>query len=116
MNINGKINLFVNTHKRADGSVFNSFSTSVSGKDGESRINLSLEAKFDKENFPAEKLDRLSDAYYYVLEVEEGFLGVRQYADKAGVVRKVPVVWITKAAIKEKKPVKAKVSEDELPF
>lgn len=116
MEIKGKINLFANQHKRPDGSVYSTFSTSVGGKDKDGNyVNYSLDAKFDSKEFPEAKLAKLTPDNYYVVEVESGFLSVRTWADKSGEVRKAPCVVIQKAKILEKKPAKTTSAED-LPF
>lgn len=116
MDIKGKINLFINPHKRADGSTFNTYSTSIGGKDKEGNYkNLTLDVKFDGEEFPEEKLAKLTPENYYTLEIAEGFLSVREWADKAGELRRAPVVVISKAKITGKKEVKTSPADD-LPF
>ena len=117
MELKGKINLFINAHKRADGTTFNTYSCSIGGKNQDGTYtNLSLEVKFDGKEFTEEKLAKLSPDNYYVIEVQSGFLSVRTWADKSGEVRKAPCVVILKGKVLEKKEAKpAPVSED-LPF
>lgn len=102
MEITGRINIFVNTHERSDGSTFNTFTTSIGGKKegSDEYINLSLDVRFAESCYPAEKLNRLDEETYYVFDVEEGFLSVRSY-EKDGEIIKRPVLVIKSAEFVE---------------
>lgn len=79
MDIRGKINLFVAT-KEKDGNKFRVFNGTLSTKQkDETYLNYAIDVRFDSKNFPEEKLNKLSEDKYYVLDVKEGFIGVRSY-------------------------------------
>ena len=119
MTITGLINLFVET-KKTSGSVFKTFSTSISSKgrvEGE-YYRKSMEVRFNTENIPTEKLYKLKDNEWYELEIEEGWLGVRQYQDKEDQTKSVFYIFVNKGTLKEahKKKPKDKPANDDLPF
>lgn len=99
MNINGKITLFVKEVKGKDGKSFKTYSGSIGSKqEDESYVNASIEIKFDKENFPFEKLDKLNPTKAYTLNIEEGWLGARAYQSD-GKDRRVIYIFVKKATI-----------------
>lgn len=113
MTVAGKINLFINPHKRGNGEVFNTYSTTIASKDENGvYTHLTIDVRFSKD-FAPESLAKLNAKYYYVLEIQEGFLTVRTWKDKDGNERKSPVIAVQKAKVTEKKPV---AKGDELPF
>ena len=119
MTITGLINLFVET-KKTSGSVFKTFSTSFSSKgkvEGEF-VRKSMEVRFNTENIPTDNLYKLKDDYYYELEIEEGWLGVREYLDKNNEAKRVFYVFVNKGTLKDqhKKKIQKKESENDLPF
>ena len=118
MEIKGKINLFINEHKRADGSQFATYSCSLGGKTTEGAyINMPLEVKFDGKEFPEATLAKLTPDHYYVVDVLAGFLSVRTYTNKNGELVKAPYIVVQKAKVLDRKPVAVKTSSSEdLPF
>ena len=116
MKVSEKVLLFVEDKKGKEGEVFKTFSTTISTKRGEGYINKSLEVKFNTDNIPQSALNKLSSSKCYNLEVENGWLGVREYIDKNNEVKKVLYVFIDKATIKDSKPVNKTSQNDDLPF
>lgn len=119
MNLTGIINLFVET-KKASGSVFKTFSTSISTKgkvEGE-YIRKSMEVRFNTENISTDNLYKLKDEMYYELEIQEGWLGVREYQDKEGKDKRVFYIFVNKATLKDshKKKKPEKPNDSDLPF
>lgn len=124
MNINGKITLFVKRIEKNVGQPnykgFNVYSGSIGSKqEDESYVNASIEIKFDKENFPFEKLDKLNPTKAYTLNIEEGWLGARAYQSD-GKDRRVIYIFVKKAifesAVVIKKVDKMATDSNDLPF
>ena len=91
MDVTGKIKLFVAT-KQSKGNTFKTFRASISSKKEDGHYeSISLDVNFDKNNFPAEKLNKMKDSFAYTLVVESGWLGVRSY-EKDG--KRIPVLYI----------------------
>lgn len=116
MEISGKINLFVATREK-EGNKFKTFRASVSTKkeDG-SYETASVDVNFDKEQFPAEKLNKLDDKFVYTLIVEEGWIGVRSYQKDD---KRIPVLYfyVKKGKLDGKKELAPKNAQDsDLPF
>lgn len=117
MLISGKLLVFVEDKKGKENKPFKTFSTSISNKnlDG-SYINKSLEVRFNTENIPQEKLNKMTSDKCYTLEVEEGWLSVRAYKNEADEERKVFYIYVDKATVKEAKPITKKEANSDLPF
>ena len=116
MEISGKTNLFVTTREK-EGNKFKTFRASVSTKKEDGTYeSCSIDVNFDKEAFPAEKLNKLEDKFVYQLEVEEGWIGVRSY-QKDG--KRIPVLnfYVKKGKLNGKKELSAQDAKDsDLPF
>ena len=116
MKVSEKVLLFVEEKKGKEGNVFKTFSTTISTKRDDEYVNKSLEVRFNTDNIPQSSLNKLSTSKCYTLEVENGWLGVREYIDKNNEVKKVLYVFIDKATIKDSKPVNKNSQNDDLPF
>ena len=116
MQISGKLILFVQDKKDKENKPFKTFSTSVSSRKNEEYISKSLEVRFNTENIPQEKLNKLQSSKCYTLEVEDGWLGCREYQTEDGDSRKVIYLYVDKASVKDSKPIATSTKNDELPF
>ena len=116
MQISGKLILFVQDKKGKENVPFKTFSTTISSKRNEEYVNKSMEVRFNTENIPQEKLNKLSSSKCYTLEVEDGWLGVREYQTEDGDTRKVVYIYVDKASVKESKPINTPSKNDDLPF
>lgn len=83
------VRLWVNEHKREDGSTWNSYSISTSSKDQETGdyINLALEVRMTK------AVELPADLKNGELVTIRGSLSNRKYKDKDGVERKKHMLW-----------------------
>ena len=72
MKVSEKVILFVQDKKGKENQPFKTFSTTISSKRNEEYINKTLEVRFNTENIPLEKLNKLSSDRCYTLEVEDG--------------------------------------------
>ena len=116
MKISERITLFVQDKKGKEGQPFKTFSTTVSSRRGEEYLNKTLEVRFNTENIPLEKLNKLSSSKCYTLEIEEGWLGVREYEVENGETRRVLYLYVDKATVKDSKPVNKPAENNDLPF
>lgn len=116
MKVSEKVILFVQDKKGKENAPFKTFSTTISSKRDEKYVNKTLEVRFNTENIPQDKLNKLSSDYCYTLEVEDGWLGVREYEVENGDTRKVFYLYIDKATIKDKKQINKSQKNDDLPF
>ena len=118
MDITGKIKLFVEQKTAKDGRVFPVVSTSVgTQKQDKTYSNMTLEVKFDKNNFPEEKLVKLDPTKVYDMNVTEGWLGVREYHDKkTDTDRKVLYVHVKQGELTGSKDRKPRDPANGLPF
>ena len=117
MKVSERLVVFVKDQKGKENKPFKSFSTTISSKkDDGSYINISFEVRFNTENIPQSALDKMVSSKCYVLEVEDGWLGAREYINKEGEPRRVPYIYVDKATVKESKPVAKPTSNDDLPF
>ena len=116
MQISGKLNLFVQDKKDRENKPFKTFSTTISSRNGEKYINISMEVRFNTENIPMEKLNKLQSDKMYTLEVEDGWLSAREYENKDGDTRKVAYIYVDKASVKDSKTIAKKPENDDLPF
>ena len=116
MKVSEKVILFVQDKKGKENVPFKTFSTNVSTKKEDKYLNKSLEVRFNTENIPQEKLNKLSSDFCYTLEVEDGWLGVREYEVENGDTRRVLYLYIDKATIKDKKEINKSQKNDDLPF
>ena len=102
--------------KGKEGEVFKTFSTTISTKRNDEYVNKSLEVRFNTDNITQSSLNKLSSSKCYTLEVENGWLGVREYTNKDNEVKKVLYLFIDKATIKDSKPVNKNSQNNDLPF
>lgn len=116
MKVSEKVILFVEDKKGKENQPFKTFSTTISSKRGDDYINKSLEVRFNTDNIPTEKLNKLSADKCYNLEVEDGWLGVREYEVENGDKRKVLYLYIDKATIKDAKTINRPSKNNDLPF
>lgn len=116
MKVSEKVLLFVQDKKGKENQPFKTFSTTISTKRNDTYLNKSLEVRFNNENIPLEKLNKLVSTKCYTLEVEDGWLGVREYEADNGDQRKVIYLYIDKATIKEAKDIQKVPENNDLPF
>ena len=116
MKISEKLILFVEDKKGKENQPFKTFSTTISSKKGEEYVNKSIEVRFNTENIPLEKLNKLKSDYCYTLDVEDGWLSVRTYETEDGDTRKVLYIYIDKATVKDSKKINKVSSNNDLPF
>ena len=116
MKISERLILFVEDKKGKENQPFKTFSTTISTKKGEEYLNKSIEVRFNTENIPLEKLNKLKSDYCYTLEVEDGWLSVRSYETEEGDTRKVLYIYVDKASVKDSKKITKPSSSNDLPF
>ena len=116
MKISEKVIVFVQDKKGKENQPFKTFSTTISSKRNDEYVNKSLEVRFNTENIPQEALNKMVSTKYYVLDVEDGWLGVREYENEQGESRKVLYLYIDKASVKEAKSITNPPKNDDLPF
>ena len=116
MKISEKLILFVEDKKGKENQPFKTFSTTISSKKNEEYVNKSIEVRFNTENIPLEKLNKLRSDHCYTLDVEDGWLSVRTYETEDGDTRKVLYIYIDKASVKDSKKINKVTSNDDLPF
>lgn len=116
MKISEKLILFVEDKKGKENQPFKTFSTTISSKKGEEYLNKSIEVRFNTENIPLEKLNKLKSDHCYTLEVEDGWLSVRSYETEEGDTRKVLYIYVDKASVKDSKKINKPSSNNDLPF
>lgn len=118
MNINGLIYVFAEVNKGVK-----YFRSSIGSKntseDGSvSYDNMRVDIRFEKEAFPAEKLDKMKVDTAYKVEVSEGFLTCRKFVDKNGEKRYIPLIVIKAAKVLSSKKVEKRTTtqDSDLPF
>ncbi len=116
MEISGKLVLFVQDKKGKENQPFKTFSTTISTRKEDKYLNMSIEVRFNTENIPLEKLNKLSSDKCYILEVEEAWHGVRQYQNDNGDTKNVMYIYVNKASVKDSKPIAKKEENNDLPF
>ena len=116
MKISEKLILFIEDKKGKENQPFKTFSTTISSKKNEEYVNKSIEVRFNTENIPLEKLNKLRSNHCYILDVEDGWLSVRTYETEDGDTRKVLYIYIDKASVKDSKKINKVTSNDDLPF
>jgi len=91
----GKINVFITKKKTQKGEIIEgSTAVELTDKDGSTLDRLYYEVKFGKENFPAETLSKLKEDTCYVIDVKDGWLTFRCYANKNGYKVRIPQIFI----------------------
>ena len=117
MEISGKLILFVEDKKGKENHPFKTFSTTISTKQADnSYLNKSLEVRFNRENIPEEKTNKLLSTKCYTLDVEEAWLGVRKYETDNGDEKRVLYLYINKASVKDAKDIQKSPVNNDLPF
>lgn len=116
MNVNGKIYLFKNVRKNAEGKESFYYLSTISRKVNDEVQRMHINVEFAKDNFPEATLNKLQLNVCYTLELEEAFLSFTSGKDG----KKYIYLKIMKAKIVDKKkvdPIKSvKKQDDELPF
>ena len=91
----------------------------ISSKDGEKYINKSVNVVFAGKNFPKEKVNKLDPNLCYSLEIEDGFLGVREITSRKETRRELEII-VLDGKLNGSKPVERPVVEEkpagDLPF
>lgn len=124
MELKGKITIFPELkEKENDKGEVESFilcKGTISSKKGEEYINKSVNVVFAGTNFPKEKVNKLDPSKCYSLEIEDGFLGVREINGSKGTRRELEIVVLKgkltgskEVVIPEPKP---EETNDDLPF
>lgn len=126
MKVTGLINVFVNEITNKKGEVRRYFSTTIAKKLLDAKKDSAvyehdyLDVVFAGENFPQEKVAKLSVGMYYSIEVKDGYLSFDKFAKTDGSYSIKHKVVITDATIKEAKVVtkapKEEKSSNDLPF
>ena len=124
MELKGKITIFPELKEREnDKGETESFiacrGTIASKNDDGQYINKSVNVQFGGNNFPKEKVNLLDPEKCYSLEIEKGFLAVREFNSKAGMRRELEIVVLegklTGSKVVER-PVKQETPSGDLPF
>ena len=124
MKISEKVIVFVTskdregkTLKTKDGKPFKKFSTNFSSKnDDGTYTNKSMEVRFNRENIPESATKKMTDNKCYVLDVKNGWIGVRSYKNEENEERKVFYLWIDEASVTEAKEIQQSSKNGDLPF
>lgn len=92
----------------------------ISSKSENGYINKSVVVNFAGDNFPADKVNQLDPEKCYSLEIEKGFLAVREFETAVATRRELEIVVLAGKLTGSKKverPAKEeKVSSGDLPF
>ena len=116
MKISERVQVFVEEAKTKEGKPFKKFRTSFSTKNEDGTYtNKSMEVRFNRENIPEAKTNKMLSTKVYTLEVENGWIGVRSYKNEENEERRVFYLYIDKANVKEAKDIQAASSND-IPF
>lgn len=120
MDVKGKITIFPKKIKVEEETrvVFNgTISTKVKEEnDEERRVNKSVEVRFSSKKFPEEKLLQLDEEKCYTLQIDNGFLGVKEVKDGREIY-----IMVTDGTLLDSKKVEKKEKvfapkSDDLPF
>lgn len=111
MNVNGQAKLFIKELKSSKGGTFKKFTSNISTKqtDG-SYVNLPVDIIFNKEKYPEATLNKLDPANNYDIDIQNGFLYVREY-EANGNIFKVLCIYVNDCTINNPKETKAKQSK-----
>lgn len=121
MNITGKFVVFVEDKQTSKG-IVKVFSTSVSRKEADGKyINASIGVRFQKENFPNERLAKLDQHKCYTFDVKEAWLDCRAFTRKDGTAGREIFISIKSADPVDSKEVihkdvRADIDDGKLPF
>ena len=124
MELKGKITIFPELReKENDKGETESFIVckgTISSKQGEGYINKSVNVAFAGNNFPKDKVNKLDPQKCYSLEIEDGFLGVREISGSKGSRRELEIVVLkgklTGSKVVERPEPKPEETNDDLPF
>ena len=123
MELKGKITIFPEQkEKENDKGEVESFIVcrgTISSKDGEKYVNKSVNVVFAGKKFPKDKVNKLDPTKCYSLEIEDGFLGVREISGPKGSRRELEIVVLegTLTGSKEvERPVVEEKPSGDLPF
>lgn len=85
MDVKGKITVFVKRKEVEGVGTITEYNTTVGYKDENGKyINAYLPVRFTKENFPAEKIDKLEENTAYTFKLDVAFLSCRAFQRKDG--------------------------------
>ena len=116
MKVSELVRVFVEDKKTKDGKPWKAFTTSFSSKNEDGTyVNKSMEVRFNRENIPEAKTNKMESTKVYTLEVENAWIGVRSYTNEEGEERKVFYLYIDKASVKESKDIE-KSGNSDIPF
>ena len=82
-------------------------------------VNKSVSIRFAGNNFPKDKVNKLNPEKCYDLEIEEGFLAVREITNANGSRKEIEIVVLKGKLANPKdvsRPVNGEVKSDDLPF
>ena len=123
MELKGKITIFPELKEREnDKGEKESFIVcrgTISSKKENGYVNKSVNVNFAGDNFPAEKINKLDPEKCYSLEIEKGFLAVREFETAVATRRELEIVVLegklTGSKVVER-PVKESAPAGDLPF
>ena len=118
MEITGKITIFPRRVEN-NGEVFVKCDGTLSTKTEKGQyVNKKVEVRFDKQQFPNDKLLALDCEKCYELQVEKGWLGVSAWKRKDGSEARDIYIHVAEGKLLSSKVVQrpAPVAEDGLPF
>ena len=96
MELKGKITIFPELKEREnDKGEVESFIVcrgTISSKKEDGYVNKSVNVNFAGSNFPADKVNKLDPEKCYSLEIEKGFLAVREFQNSVGYHRELEIV------------------------
>lgn len=111
MNVNGQAKLFIKELKSSKGGTFKKFTSNISTKqDDGTYINLPVDIVFSKDKYPEATLNKLDVSKNYDLDIQNGFLFVREYESNGNIV-KVLCIYVLDCTINNPKETKAKQSK-----
>lgn len=126
MKLTGQATLFVNEKERIINEVdntkevFKSFSITIAQKQENGKyLNKPLDVRFDKTNFPEEKIAKLVKEFSYKIDIQDAFLSVRSYVDKEGKEVRAFYLQVKEATIVSKCPIirpDVRTITEDLPF
>ena len=122
MDVKGKITIFPRKVEVKEGEVKTFFNGTISSKLGEGeqerRLNKSIDVQFSSKKFPEDKLSLLEESKCYTLQVDAGFLAVKEKVINGNSVRELYLVvtdgTLTGSKVVERKPQEPK--NNDLPF
>lgn len=79
-------------------------------------VNKSVNVNFAGSNFPKEKIDKLDPSKCYSLDIEKGFLAVREFQNSVGFKRELEIVVLEGKLTKSKEVNRVEKAPSDLPF